>query len=83
MNEATIFELIVLNIREIVPDLNNDVIDRMSILSPLGLDSIGRAELIEKTLEDLNLQAPRHEFHSARNLGELADLLAKRLRGEI
>lgn len=81
MNAATIFELIVLNIREIVPDLNNDGIDQKSMLSPLGLDSIGRAELIEKTLEDLNLKAPRHEFHSAQNLGELADLFAKRLQG--
>jgi polyketide biosynthesis acyl carrier protein len=79
MNSATIFEMIVLNIRDIVPELNNERIERKSMLSPLGLDSIGRAELIEKTLEDLNLNLSRQDFHSAQNLGELADLLARRL----
>ena len=79
MNSATIFEMIVLNIRNIVPELDNECIERKSMLSPLGLDSIGRAELIEKALEDLNLNVSRHEFHSAQNVGELADLLARRL----
>jgi polyketide biosynthesis acyl carrier protein len=79
MNSHQVFQLIVLNIMEIIPGLENDTIERNSMLSPLGLDSIGRAELIEKTLEDLGLNVPRQEFHCARNLGELADLLAARL----
>jgi polyketide biosynthesis acyl carrier protein len=79
MSSNQIFELIVLNIRDIIPGLENEDIGRNSMLSPLGLDSIGRAELIEKTLEDLGLRAPRYEFHSATNLGELADLFARRV----
>lgn len=79
MSSNQIFELIVLNIRDIIPGLENEDIGRNSMLSPLGLDSIGRAELIEKTLEDLGLRAPRNEFHSAANLGELADLFARRV----
>jgi polyketide biosynthesis acyl carrier protein len=79
MNSKQIFELIVLNIREIVPGLKNEEIEPNSMLSPLGLDSIGRAELIEKMLEVLDLKAQRYEFHSASNLGELADLFARRV----
>lgn len=79
MSSSQIFELIVANIREIVPGLHNDHVERDSMLSPLGLDSIGRAELIEKTLEDLDLTVPRQEFHAAHNLGELADLFASKL----
>lgn len=79
MNSQQIFELIVLNIGEIIPELQNDAIERTSMLSPLGLDSIGKAILIEKTLEDLGLDVPRQEFHCLRNLGELADLLAAKM----
>ena len=79
MNAQQILELIAVNIRQIVPGLENEYVGRDSMLSPLGLDSVGRAELIEKTLEDLGLNVPRYEFHSAHNLGELAELFAKRL----
>jgi polyketide biosynthesis acyl carrier protein len=79
MNSHQIFEMIVRNIGEINPEIKNEDIERSSMLSPLGLDSIGKAELIEKTLEDLGLTVPRQEFHCARNLGELADLLAARI----
>lgn len=80
MNSQEIFTLIVSNIRDIVPGLDTEPIFRHSMCSPLGLDSIGRAELIEKTLEDLQLNVARAEFHAAHNLGELADLLAVRMR---
>ena len=80
MDSAAIFEMIVQNIRSIVPELNDEPIERGSMLSPLGLGSIERAELIEQTLEDLNLRTSWQDFHSAHNLGELADLLARRLQ---
>lgn len=80
MNSGQIFELIVNNLREIIPGLEETKIERHDMLSPLGADSIGRAELIEKTLEDLNLQVSRFEFHSAGNLGQLADLFALKMQ---
>ncbi len=79
MNSAEIFQLIVKNLKEIVPGLDNVQIERNAMLSPLGADSIGRAELIEKTLEDLDLHVSRFDFHAANNLGELADLFARKL----
>jgi polyketide biosynthesis acyl carrier protein len=80
MNSAAIFQLILLNIEQIVPHLNTGNIDRDAMCAELGLDSIGRAELIEITLEELGLQAPRPEFHAAHNLGELSDLFARKLK---
>jgi polyketide biosynthesis acyl carrier protein len=80
MNSGEIFELIVNNLREIIPGLEDTKIERNDMLSPLGADSVGRAELIEKTLEDLNLKVSRFEFHSASNLGQLADLFASKLQ---
>ena len=82
MNAEEIFQLITRNVREIVPGLENEGIDRSSMLSPLGLDSIGRAELIEKTMEDLQLTAQRHDFNAVHNLGELADLFARTVKSQ-
>jgi polyketide biosynthesis acyl carrier protein len=79
MNSAQILKMIGYNITQIVPGLENDHIERDSMLSPLGLDSIGRVELIERMLEELDLKVPRQDFYSAHNLGELADLFAQKL----
>lgn len=79
MTSAEILNLIALQIAQMVPELENDPIERDSMLSPLGLDSIGRVELIERMLEELDLNVPRHIFYTAHNLGELADLFAERL----
>ncbi len=79
MNSDEIFELISFNINQIVPELHNGKLERTAFLSPLGLDSVGRAELIEQTLEDLHLNVPRCNFYAARNLGELADMFAQKL----
>jgi polyketide biosynthesis acyl carrier protein len=79
MSSDEIFKMIAFHIAEIVPDLKNDPIGRDSILSPLGLDSIGRVELIERMREELDLKVPRYIFYEAHNLGELADLFAEKL----
>lgn len=69
-----------MNLCEINPHSSTEGITRGSMLSPLGLDSIGRAELIEKTLENINLKVgTRIEFHTANNLGELSDMLSEKL----
>ena len=80
MNSKDIFEIIVHNIKQIANWLGESEIQRDDMLSPLGLDSVGRAELIEKTMEDLRLAADRFEFHAAGNLGELADMMANKLQ---
>jgi polyketide biosynthesis acyl carrier protein len=79
MTPEQILIIVEANIREINPALDGVEIDRSSMLSPLGLDSIGRAELLEKTLEDINLKISRYELHAAQNLGELSDMLSQKL----
>lgn len=78
-NADKIFEMIVDNVKDITADIQHEPITRSSMLSPLGMDSVGRAELIERMLEELSLSAPRFEFHQANNLGELAEMFAKKL----
>ena len=80
MNSIDTFRLISVNIRRIIPGIREEDINRESMCAPIGLDSIGRAELIEMTLEDLGLSVSRFEFHIAHNLGELSDLFARELQ---
>jgi polyketide biosynthesis acyl carrier protein len=83
MDSTEIFKLIVNNLKEIIPGLDSDQVGRNAKLSPLGADSIGRAELIEMTLEALDLHVSRFEFHTANNLGELADMFAQKLNTQV
>ena len=73
------FRLLADYVKEMTSDVNHEPITRTSMLSPLGLDSIGRALLIERMMETLQLSAPRYEFYQANNLGELAEIFAAKL----
>lgn len=75
-DEKHIFDLIVTHVIEISPDIKHEPITPSSILSPLGMDSIGRAELIARMMDELSLSEPMAEFYKANNLGELASLFA-------
>ncbi|MGS2738237.1 phosphopantetheine-binding protein [Sinomicrobium sp. M5D2P17] len=79
-NENHIFDLIVAHVADISADIDHGPITRSSMLSPLGIDSIGRVELIARMLEELSLTDPTYEFYKAANLGELAILFTHKLR---
>ncbi len=82
MNSKEIFEVIVSNLRDILPEIEHEPIEYGSRLCLLGTGSVGRAELIEKTLEDLEIEANRFEFHAAANLGELAEMFTQRVNAK-
>ena len=79
MNASDIFTLIVYNVKQIGEWLESETIKPSDMLAPLGLNSIGRAELIERLMEELKIEANRFEFNAAGNLGELADMFAKKI----
>ena len=79
-NSDEIFELIAEHVADITSHIEHGPITPGSMLSPLGIDSIGRAELIERILETLKLTESRFYFHNANNLGELAELFNKKLQ---
>ena len=79
-NVDEIFELIAEQVADITSHIAHEPITHGSMLSPLGMDSIGRAELIERMLEILKLNESRFHFHEANNLGELAEMFDKKLK---
>ncbi|WP_040497614.1 phosphopantetheine-binding protein [Fulvivirga imtechensis] len=79
MTENHIYDLIVAHVADISSGVEHGPITRSSMLSPLGMDSIGRAELIARIQEELSLAIPAYEFHQANDLGELAAIFASKL----
>lgn len=66
-------------IQRILPDVNQDQLQPQNSLRMLGADSMDRAEIIISVIETLNLKLPLSYFAAAKNLGDLADLLAAQL----
>ncbi len=79
MKKEEVFDLIVQRLMDIVPNLEKEEVEYDSFLCLLGGGSVERAELIETMMEDLGLVAHRFEFHTAGNLGELADMLLEKM----
>jgi polyketide biosynthesis acyl carrier protein len=71
----SIFDELVRQTVNILPDLRRDGIVSQDSLKSLGANSMDRADIIMMTLEQLELKTPLAEFATASNLGELAALI--------
>jgi polyketide biosynthesis acyl carrier protein len=81
LNTSTILDVIVRCTRDVVPELQTREIQATDSLAELGANSIDRAEIVMMVVESLQLQVQRTELFGPNNLGELADLLHRKLHG--
>ena len=79
-NENEIFDLIATHVADISSGVQREKIVRSSMLSPLGVGLIGRAELIARIQEELSLDGSTQDFYKANNLGELASIFEQKLK---
>ncbi|NJI51642.1 acyl carrier protein [Bacillus subtilis] len=75
MDKQRIFEVLITNICEVLPELEGHRFEPEDQLVELGADSVDRAEIITMVLEDLSLKIPRIELSGVKNIGELAEVL--------
>jgi polyketide biosynthesis acyl carrier protein len=80
MNKKDLFELIVRNTVEVLPELASHSFMPDDKLIDLGANSVDRAEIITITMEALSLQIPPNQFLGAKNIGELVDVFYKKLQ---
>ncbi|MGE5514822.1 MAG: acyl carrier protein [Bacteroidota bacterium] len=79
MDRDHILSVLIGQIREVVPELEDRTIVAADSMAALGIDSMERSEILMNALEALGMDVPMVRLHGPRNLGELADLLnAKR-----
>lgn len=80
MNREEIFNLIITHVREVLPDLEDHNFQRTDSLKGLGANSLDRAEIMMVVMESLALEIPRVELLGVNNLGELTEVIYKRLQ---
>lgn len=79
MTVQQIFELIVGNLVDVMPDLAQHSFQMTDSMKELGANSIDRMEVVVSTLEALDLKLPLVATIAAANMGELAELLHEKL----
>ena len=79
MTTEQVFDTIVRQILDIVPELEAHTFNKTDQLKELGLDSLDRGEVVMASLEQLNLHIPITQTHGPTNIGELAELLHAKL----
>ena len=75
MTEEAVFEIIVLMICEVMPELEGHAFQLDDRLVDLGANSIDRAEIVTMILEALSLPIPRVELSGAKSIGDLVRIL--------
>ncbi len=81
MTKEDVLEIVAQRTREIVPGLEGHAFAAADRLADLGASSVDRAEIAMLAQESLGLSLPRVELFGPKNLGELADLLLRRMNG--
>lgn len=79
LDRDAILNVIIGNIRDIVPDLAERAIGPADSMVDLGVDSMERGEVLMTTLESIGLELPLVQLHGPRNLGDLAQLIHDKL----
>ncbi|TKI55281.1 acyl carrier protein [Brevibacillus antibioticus] len=80
MTKQEIFEVVIRNTREVLPELEGHTFQPTDQLANLGANSVDRAEIVMITIEELDLKIPRVELSTAKNIGELVEVLYGKLQ---
>jgi polyketide biosynthesis acyl carrier protein len=80
MNKDQILELVIRNVREVLPELERHAFVPDDELTKLGANSLDRAEIVNLTLEAMALRIPRVQLFGVKNLGQLVDVLYEKAR---
>jgi polyketide biosynthesis acyl carrier protein len=81
MGSEAVFATLLAQIRDVVPELGGHDFTRGDSMADLGVNSIERSEVLLLTLDAIGLKLPPREFHGAKSIGELSDLLYAKLAG--
>lgn len=81
MRRQELFDLITTRVRDVLPSLETHQFSGDDRLQDLGANSVDRVEILMLVLESLSLQVPRIELFGPKNIGELTDLLNRKLSG--
>ena len=76
MDANDVFEIVVTQIKAVLPETTNRAFVKSDRLVELGANSIDRAEIVLLSLKTLGVAVPIHELAKYATLGELASAIA-------
>lgn len=79
MTRAQVLEIVMQQVREVLPQVAAAEIRPEVSLRALGANSLDRMEVVSLTMQALSLRFPVRELAKVSNIGELADALHQRL----
>ena len=79
MTRAQVLEIVMQQVREVLPHVAAPEIRPEVSLRDLGANSLDRMELVSLAMQALSLRFPVRELAKVSNIGELAEALHQRL----
>lgn len=76
MSQEEIIKVLTSVFEEIIPEVDVSSVTPEASLRDLGANSIDRAEIITDTMEQVGVSLPMVNFADAKNVGEIADIIA-------
>lgn len=80
MNKHAIYQIVEMVIKDVLPDINENLISGTKSLKDLGANSIDRMEVITMSLEKIGIKIPLINFAKVTNIEGIVDVLAENLR---
>jgi acyl carrier protein len=77
--QRLVLKTLAANVAEIMPDVDAAAVSIEGLLADYGCNSIDRADIVWKTLEDLRLDIPVTEFSGVSDIRGLTELLCRYL----
>ncbi len=75
IDRDTIREALYTHLRTVVRDSPEVIEESSSLVADFGADSLQVVEIVSRTMRQLRIRLPRTAMASAKNIGELLDLL--------
>lgn len=80
MTRSEIFDIIKANLLDILPELDPARVDETKSMKDLGANSIDRADVVIRTMEQLGVKLKISELAEVKNLSGLVDALSEKVR---
>jgi polyketide biosynthesis acyl carrier protein len=75
MMQEKIFEVVRSTVLDVLVDFDQNMIDINKSLKDLGANSVDRIEIINSSIERLNVRLPLIAFKDVKNIKELVDVI--------
>jgi acyl carrier protein len=75
MEKPEILKMLVKNLKQVVPDVDESKIDVKKSMMEVGANSLDVVDVVSTTMRELKVKIPRESLGKLKNVGDLVDAL--------